>query len=186
VNTSLPITPETKVAHLLDAYPQLEQVLVDAAPAFSKLANPVLRRTIARVTTLARAAEVAHIPVRELVGRLREAAGFGSDNSETTTDFEDTAEDEGPVPWVDAARVRWTVDADTLLEAGQEPISEVVRRAETLDGDDLGLIRSSFRPAPLIELLESRGFRTAAVRSEDSFATFIGRLTSPDSDVQSR
>jgi len=33
---------------------------------------------------------------------------------------------------------------------------------------------SSFRPAPLIELLEGRGFRTAVIRSGGSFATFIG------------
>jgi hypothetical protein len=84
---------------------------------------------------------------------------------------------------VDAERVRWTVDADQLLEVGEEPISEVLKRAGTLDGDDLGLIRSSFRPAPLIELLDSRGFRTAAVRSEHGFATFIGRLLSSESAV---
>lgn len=185
MNRSRPITPETRVAQLLEAYPELERVLIEAAPAFSKLTNPVLRRTIARVTTLARAAEIADIPVRDLVGRLREAAGLESDDSDTPSDFEDAAEAEGPVPWVDAARVRWTVDADQLLEDGQEPISEVLKRAGSLDGDDLGLIRSSFRPAPLLELLESQGFRTAAVRSERGFATFIGLLTSSESDVQS-
>ena len=175
MNSSLPITPETKIAQLLDAYPELEQVLIDAAPTFSKLRNPVLRRTIARVTTLARAAEIADIPVKELVGRLREAAGLGTDDSDTPSEVEDAVEAEAPVPWVDAARVRWTVDADQLLEDGQEPISEVLKRAGSLDGDDLGLIRSSFRPAPLLELLESQGFRTAVVGSGDSFATFIGR-----------
>jgi len=71
----LPITPETKVAALLEAYPELEPVLIAAAPAFNKLSNPVLRRTIARVTSLRRAAEVAGIPMRELVVRLRAAAG---------------------------------------------------------------------------------------------------------------
>jgi len=71
----LPITPETKVAAQPEAYPELEPVLIAAAPAFNKLSNPVLRRTIARVTSLRRAAEVAGLPVRELVVRLRAAAG---------------------------------------------------------------------------------------------------------------
>lgn len=181
---SMPITPETKVAELLDVYPELEQVLIDAAPAFSKLKNPVLRRTIARVTTLSRAADVAGITARELVSRLRDAAGIAKHEVDVPTDLDDTLVDEGPAPWVDAARVRWTVDADRMLEAGQEPISEVSRRAGTLDGDDLGLIRSSFRPAPLIELLEGRGFRVAVVRSGDSVATFVGRLPSPDDDAR--
>lgn len=182
MNTSVPITPETKVAHLLEAYPQLEQVLIDAAPAFSKLRNPVLRRTIARVTTLKRAAEIADIPVRDLVLRLREAAGIA--DSDLPPELDVASDAEGPAPWVDAARVRWTVDADRLLEAGQEPISDVLARANSLEGDDLGLIRSSFRPAPLIELLHNQRFRTAVVRSGDSYATFIGRLPA-SADVHS-
>ena len=169
---ALPITPDTKVAQLLEAYPELEPVLIAAAPAFSKLSNPVLRRTIARVTSLRHAAEVAGLPVRDLVTRLRAAAGLPPD-LEPAADG-GGGETDGPAPWVDAARVRWTIDADRMLESGQEPMSEVLRRTAELGTDDLGLIRSSFRPAPLIELLEGRGFRTAVVRSGAAFATFIG------------
>ena len=174
----LPITPETKVAQLLDSYPELEEELINAAPAFSKLRNPVLRRTIARVTSLSRAAEVAGISPRELVARLRRVAGLADERF-----VEDAPEHDpgagGPAPWVDAARVRWTVNADALLESGAEPLGEVVRRAAEMEGDDLGLIRSSFRPAPLIELLEARGFRVAVVRSGERFATFIGSADAP-------
>ena len=168
-----PITPDTKVAQLLEAYPKLEPVLIAAAPAFSKLSNPVLRRTIARVTSLRRAAEVAGLPVRDLILRLREGAGLPAGDAGPVAD--ESAPDEGPASWVDPARVRWTIDADSMLESGHEPMSEVLRRSAELGTDDLGLIRSSFRPAPLIELLEGRGFKTAVVRSGGAFATFIGR-----------
>ena len=174
MSAPLPITPATRVGELLDAYPALEEVLIAAAPPFAKLANPILRRTIARVTSLERAAQVGGIPVRELVLRLREAAGLTTAADDLPAD-EGTEPAEGPAPWVDAARVRWTVDADALLDSGTQPISEVQRRALALEGDQLGLIRSSFRPAPLIELLEGQGFRTAVVRADDSFATFVGR-----------
>jgi hypothetical protein len=70
-----PITPQTKVAELLDACPELEEVLVQMAPPFKKLRNPVLRRTIARVTSLEKAASVANLPLRELITGLRSAAG---------------------------------------------------------------------------------------------------------------
>ena len=50
--SELIIAPKTKVAELIDAYPQLEQVLIDYVPAFEKLRNPVLRKTVARITTL--------------------------------------------------------------------------------------------------------------------------------------
>jgi len=74
--TKVPITPATRVAQLLDAYPQLEDLLVKQAPAFERLKNPILRRTVARLTTLERAAGIAGIDVRTLVRRLREAAGL--------------------------------------------------------------------------------------------------------------
>ena len=38
--TELIIAPKTKVAELIDAYPQLEQVLIDYVPAFEKLKKP--------------------------------------------------------------------------------------------------------------------------------------------------
>ena len=55
------ITPETKVGALLDAYPELEAVLIELAPPFRKLKNPVLRRTVARLTSLAQAAKVGRL-----------------------------------------------------------------------------------------------------------------------------
>ncbi len=72
---NLPITPDTKVGALLEAYPELEEHLIACAPAFAKLRNPLLRRTVAKVATLEQAARVGGIGVRDLVRRLREA-GF--------------------------------------------------------------------------------------------------------------
>ena len=57
---SLQIQPSTKVAQLLDAYPELEEVLIRMAPPFRKLKNPILRRSVAKVATLKQAAIVGH------------------------------------------------------------------------------------------------------------------------------
>jgi hypothetical protein len=65
-----------KVAELLEAWPELEEVLIRLAPAFRRLKNPVLRRTVARVATLEQAAGVGGVAVRDLVGALRRAAGI--------------------------------------------------------------------------------------------------------------
>ncbi|HOK52235.1 MAG TPA: DUF1858 domain-containing protein [Bacteroidales bacterium] len=43
----IPITPQTKVGELLEAYPQLEAKLLELSPKFGHLKNPVLRRTVA-------------------------------------------------------------------------------------------------------------------------------------------
>lgn len=176
-----PITPRTKVSELLDAYPELERVLVEMAPPFEKLRNPVLRRTIVRVTTLGKAASIAGVRVRDLVVTLRRAAGQPVDDEDLGPLSDETDSDGGPADWVEAARVVWTLDADQLLDAGVQPITEAQNRASGLRNDELGLIRSSFRPTPLIDLLEQKGHRTAVVRSGDHYATFVaGPATDPE------
>ena len=69
------ITPATKVAELLEAYPELEETLIAQAPAFKRLKNPVLRRTVAKVASLEQAASVGGVTVRDLVATLRRAVG---------------------------------------------------------------------------------------------------------------
>ena len=43
---SLPIGPETTVGAMIEAYPELESVLVEMAPAFAKLRNLDCARTL--------------------------------------------------------------------------------------------------------------------------------------------
>jgi hypothetical protein len=62
-----PIEPLMKVATLLQDYPELEEALIEIAPPFRKLRNPVLRRSVAKVTSLRQAAAVAQIDVSDLV-----------------------------------------------------------------------------------------------------------------------
>jgi hypothetical protein len=69
------ITPKTKIYDLLESYPELEDVLTGAAPEFKKLRNPVLRKTITRITNISQAATIGGLNVEELVNRLREKVG---------------------------------------------------------------------------------------------------------------
>src|SRR5262245_60025801 len=65
------ILPDTKVADLLDRYPELEDVLISLASPFKKLKNPVLRKGVARVASLTHVAAVAGMQVNDLVNKLR-------------------------------------------------------------------------------------------------------------------
>ena len=56
------INLQTKIADLLTAYPQLEDKLIGISPVFAKLKNPILRRTVARVTSVQQAATIANMP----------------------------------------------------------------------------------------------------------------------------
>lgn len=74
---SLAITPATRIGDLLAAHPELEEVLTGMAPAFAKLRNPILRKTVAKVATVEQAARIGGMDLREMVSRLRAAAGQG-------------------------------------------------------------------------------------------------------------
>ncbi len=50
--SNIEITPSVTVYALLEAYPELEEVLIGIAPPFKKLKNPFLRRSVAKVATI--------------------------------------------------------------------------------------------------------------------------------------
>jgi hypothetical protein len=167
-----PITPETRVAELLEAYPNLEELLIQQAPAFKALKNPILRRTVARVATLEKAAQVAGIPARQLVSALRHAVG------QAPEDF--TSKEAGPPvietrpDWLDEQKVRVTINADDLLAAGQVPLNHVNSALQELESKDLLKVVSSFPPAPLIEAVERAGHKTHVVQvSRELFHTYV-------------
>ena len=66
------ISPKTKVLQLIETYPQLEDVLINYVPAFKKLKNPILRKTVAKIATLQQAAVVGNVKVEDLINLLRQ------------------------------------------------------------------------------------------------------------------
>lgn len=154
------ITLLTRIGELLENHPQLEEVLVRYAPAFKKLRNPILRRTVARVTTVQKAASVAGIDARELLSALRRAAGqadtpagIGSDPGTEQRQWS------APPARLNDAAPSAEFDADALLNAGEVPLSRVGQAARQLPHDGFIRVRSTFRPEPLLEALEKQGFR---------------------------
>jgi len=65
--TTMTITPKTTVHTLLKEYPFLLEYLAAYHPEFGKLTNPVLRRTMGRMATLDKAAQMANVPLNQLM-----------------------------------------------------------------------------------------------------------------------
>ncbi|MFN3421566.1 MAG: DUF1858 domain-containing protein, partial [Armatimonadota bacterium] len=102
------ITPQTKVAAVLERYPQTLEVFL--RHGFAPLANPVLRKTMAKVVTIEQACRREGVDMEELLRDLRRAAGL--DKMETTVkalgerDLERTAT-ETSVPSKFTERLIW-------------------------------------------------------------------------------
>jgi hypothetical protein len=173
--SGLAITPETKVGELLEAYPELEETLVGFAPAFSKLKNPILRKTVARVATLAQAARVGGVEVRSLVGALRQAAGLPGEPTVAEAAASGEVLD-APPAWHDEAKVAARLDADEILAKGDHPLGAVQGAAAALPRGDELLLVSSFLPAPLVDAMRKKGFETASWRATDGRVATLLRL----------
>ncbi|HOD65563.1 MAG TPA: DUF1858 domain-containing protein [candidate division Zixibacteria bacterium] len=167
------ITPQTKVGDLLDAYPELEPLLIEIALPFRKLRNPVLRRTVARVTSLAQAARVGNVSVVELVRRLRRAAGQPDFVADVSTA---PAASPGSAPpfWMDPSAVIETLDARPMIDAGEQPLGAVMRALARLQAGQICEVITPFEPAPLIDKAAARGYRVwTAAPAAGEFRTYF-------------
>jgi hypothetical protein len=173
---SIPITPETKIADMLEAYPALEEVLVQQSPHFKALKNPILRKTVAKVATLEKASQMSGIPVRRLVATLREAAGLPGEPgpADLGPEAEPIVLDSTAPAWFDEAKIALTIDADELLAAGQVPLPRVQQAVREIPPGGLLRVKSAFRPAPLLEALHKSGHRTYVIQpSPEAFHTYV-------------
>jgi hypothetical protein len=169
-----PITPDTTIGALLDAYPDLESVLIDVAPAFAKLRNPVVRRTVAKVATLEQAAKIGGADLHGLICKLRDAAG------QRELPAQQSGQDAGgDAVWLTKARVVEEIDADAMLEGGVHPIGRVREAVRALGPGEAILLRSSFRPQPLIEIMRGAGAAVYGSTDRESHVTWFG--TTPGS-----
>ena len=150
------IDESTKVAALLDSYPELEDVLIGIAPPFKKLRNPILRRSVAKVASLRQAAAVARMSVVELVNRLRAEVGqppIGQADSNAETAYLGMRPE-----WFDAANVVESIEEQSLPDDGPMPLVTLLKRANDLKGSEIIELRSNFLPAPGIDAMSKKGF----------------------------
>jgi len=145
---SLIITPKTKIYDLLEAYPELEDLLISSAPEFKKLKNPVLRKTIARITNIGQAATVGGLDVQVLVNRLREKAGQGNIDQLDETGIKYVT---SCPAWFNKEAVVNTIDINEMLNRGEQPVHEVLSAIKELGENEILEIIAAFIPAPLLD-----------------------------------
>lgn len=150
---TLIITPKTKVLQLIETYPQLENILIEYAPAFKKLKNPVLRKTVAKVATLQQAASIGNVKVEDLINRLRNEVG-----QDELHESEDANYNLKQPAWFDEEKVDSELDAAEMLEAGEQPVNQVISDLKKLPDGKIYKLKAPFVPAPIIDKAISLGF----------------------------
>jgi hypothetical protein len=160
--TELIIAPKTKIAELIRAYPQLEQVLIGYVPAFEKLRNPVLRKTVARITTLQQAAIIGGVKVEDLINRLRKEVGQDRFTGEAAAAY--TTEQPG---WFSETWIVSELDARGMLAAGEQPVNQIIAELQALDQGGIYRLLAPFLPAPLVDKASSLGISHWVTQNDD-------------------
>lgn len=158
------INPETKIGALLDKFPALEKTLLEMAPEFNKLRNPVLRKTIARVTSLKQAAAVAKISLAEMINTLRNEAGI---REEFVPGEAGGSLSKDPPSWFSVTRIVRTLDARPMLDRGEQPIAKVLADCRNLEVGEVYELITPFFPAPLIDTAKEKGYLTWSKKEGD-------------------
>lgn len=150
---TLIITPKTKVLQLIEQYPELEDILIEYAPAFKKLKNPVLRKTVARVATLQQAATIGNVKVEDLINRLRKEVG-----QDLLQETEDANYNVKRPAWFGEEKIEMELDAGEMLEEGNHPVNQVISDLKKLPGGKIYKLEAPFVPAPIIDKATSLNF----------------------------
>ncbi len=154
------ITRRSKLFDVLNAYPFLEDQIVDIAPPFKNLRNPVLRRTVGQLATVERVAEIGNLDVVELVNRLRRAAGLTAVAVEGAPPLAGLipAPSGGDPDWI-SGEPQFVVDGTGLLTDGEVPLQRVNELLGELAPGAFILLATDFEPSPIMDAMRLQSRR---------------------------
>ena len=166
---NLIITPKTKVLELIETYPELEDILIEIAPAFKKLKNPILRKTVAKIATLQQAAAIGNIKTEELINRLRKEVGQENITSDAGVQYNYIKPD-----WFAVEKIVKRFNASEMLAGGEQPVNQVIADLNYLDEGKIYLLIAPFLTAPLIDKATSLGIEHwVDVRGDEEFYIYF-------------
>lgn len=168
------IDPSVTVHDLLEAYPDLEEVLIGIAPPFKKLKNPFLRKSVAKVATIKHISSVGGIPLDDLIAQIREAVG----QSESSESYQDQDYFGDQPAWFSPDKVVLSIDENSVEDKDKMTLVIVLQEARNVKKGEIIELITSFLPAPGIDILISKGFSVWTTKeNEDLIRSYFLKNT---------
>ncbi|HLW21113.1 MAG TPA: DUF2249 domain-containing protein [Cyclobacteriaceae bacterium] len=176
------INATTKIATLLKHGPRALEAIVRISPKFIKLRNPLLRRLLARRTTIAMASKIGGCEVTDFFEQLKP---LGFEVEETVQ--EDNTQGKLPPPWLltIAQKDIEELDVRPLLDAGKDPLKQILDALRMLPNEHVLKIVNTFEPSPLIAMAEKKGFTSySEAAAEDLFFTYFSKVSEAEVETE--
>jgi len=172
------ITAKTKIFDLLSIYPKLEETIMNLAPPFKNLKNPLLRRTVGKLANLEKAAQIGGLDVLSLVNTLRAAVGQPELKNAPMTTTINTLN--GPA-WI-SGKPMHIIDGVEMLSRGVHPLNQINELMQTMPPGAYLVLTTNFKPIPLIEAMEKQNYKVYhSIDEQDAtrHLTYIGKAGGP-------
>ena len=158
------IVPHTKVGDLLDEYPQLENTLLKLSPTFSKLKNPIIRKTIGKVATLQQVAVVGNLKIDVLINALRKEIG----QEELNLGAEGFNSSSHKPVWFEQKKITTSLNVTENINKGESPMGIILEKVKTLENGKIMELITPFVPAPIIEKIEEMGLKSWSKKESET------------------
>jgi len=168
------IGADDRVSSVLARDEKLVDVFVEFSPAFKMLRNPLQRKTMAKLVTIAQAARIAGVDASMLLARLNDAIGETENGAQNQTSASATVqlnvapEKQAPPGLLETPAER-IVDLDVRedLREGREPLRRILETVKTVPKGSIFRLRATFEPVPLFTVLGRQGFANFSERFAD-------------------
>lgn len=180
------IGADDTIFDVVTKYPEVKKRLLELSEKYGRLNNPVVFNTVAKLTSVKKAASVGGIYWKEFVYQLNDAIGLGKDYLEHSkaaafaahgtgtaapsghgglVPAEDVRDPAGPRPqWMEKAKGFEVMD----VRDGGEPFNKVTGKAKTVESGNGFTLVQVFEPMPLIGYLETMGFEHVTEKVSDT------------------
>jgi len=166
------ITLDTKIADLLENYEGAKDILIEINPKFKKLNNPVLRRTLAKIAGVKQAAIVGGMEPLDLLNQLRVAYN----QEPVSMDVDDKSTKSAEPTWI-AKEPKESINANEILDKEDNPLAKAFNILREFEAGDILSIISDFKPQPLIDEFEKKGFEVYCKEvSDKEFVTYVKKV----------
>lgn len=160
-------TLQTRISDALAARPALREILPAFHPAFAKLTHPILGKILPRLVNVADAARVAGVDAQTLLDVMN-LPGLPAAPAIPV----ERGPDAPPPGWL---RDPLILDVRPDFLAGREPFARIMGALRELAPGQPLTVLAPFEPAPLIRLLEGRGWSSHVAFEGDVCRASFGR-----------
>lgn len=172
------INASTRVSKII----QYNEAAIDAIASinknFKKLKNPVLRKLLAPRVKLQDAAKIGGVHIQDVYDIL-EPLGFVVDHHCEPQKV--TKQKLLNMDYKNAIKM----DVRPILETGKDPFKDIMAKLKDIEDGKILCVVNSFRPTPLLNILEDKGYACEVKRKEENlFECYIQKSSEAESSEE--